>query len=86
MVCELVTVFEHSENLHHIFYPCTYPGKYLVSSKSSGLIQLNVKAADIVFALTSIRRVGCRAVEEGGRASEVGHAGVVGVAVHGAAD
>lgn len=39
-----------------------------------------------MFALTGVRRVGRRAVEEGGRASEVGHAGVVGVAVHGAAD
>ena len=36
--------------------------------------------------LTSIRRVGCRAVEESGRSSQVGHAGVVGVAVHGAGD
>lgn len=37
-------------------------------------------------ALTSIRRVGGGAVEESGRASEVGHATVVSVAVHGAAD
>ncbi len=36
--------------------------------------------------LTGIRRVGCRAVEESGRASQVGHAGVVSVAVHGAGD
>lgn len=40
----------------------------------------------VVFALTSVRRVGRRAVEESGRASEVGHARVVAVAVHGAAD
>lgn len=36
--------------------------------------------------LTGVRRVGCGAVQEGGRASQVGHAGVVGVAVHGAGD
>lgn len=34
--------------------------------------------------LTGIRRVGCGAVEESGRASQVCHAGVVSVAVHGA--
>lgn len=38
------------------------------------------------YPLTGIRRVGCRAIEERGRASQVGHAGVVGVAVHGAGD
>lgn len=36
--------------------------------------------------LTSIRRVGCRAIQESGRASQVGHAGVICVAVHGAGD
>lgn len=34
--------------------------------------------------LTGVRRVGCGAVEESGRAAQVSHAGVVGVAVHGA--
>lgn len=34
--------------------------------------------------LTSIRRVGCRAIEESGRASQVGHAGIVSIAIHGA--
>lgn len=34
--------------------------------------------------LTGIRRVGCGAVEESGRAAQVGHAGVVSVTVHGA--
>lgn len=34
--------------------------------------------------LTSIRRVGCGAIEESRRSSKVGHAGVVSVAVHGA--
>lgn len=36
--------------------------------------------------LTGIRRVGCRAVEERGRSSQVGHACVVSVAVHAAGD
>lgn len=36
--------------------------------------------------LTGIRRVGCGTVEESGRASQVCHAGVVSVAVHGAGD
>lgn len=39
-----------------------------------------------VSSLTGIRRVGRGAVEERGRSSQVGHAGVVGVAVHGAGD
>lgn len=39
-----------------------------------------------MWTLTGIRRVGCRAVEESRRASQVGHAAVVGVAVHGAGD
>lgn len=40
----------------------------------------------LTCALTSIRRVGCGAIEESGRAAQVGHAGVVSVAVHGAGD
>lgn len=40
----------------------------------------------LTCALTGVRRVGSGAVEERGRASQVGHAGVVSVAVHGAAN
>lgn len=36
--------------------------------------------------LTGVGRVGGRAVEKGGRAAQVGHPAVVGVAVHGAGD
>lgn len=62
-----------------------------VLEHGSFYVRLNAQISYVLwwqcmFALTSIRRVGCRAVEESWRASQVAHATVVSVAIHGAAD
>lgn len=95
---ELVIVFEdtetespmgkspHSRSETFTLCPLTFCVCVCLSMHTWTPLCLSSVQVQYVCTLTSIRRVGCGAVEESGRASQVGHACVVSVAVHGAGD